>query len=59
MLEKVKEMCPGMPVVLITAYGSVANAVAAMKSSADIVRVITLMTRELEEVGLDFAIFGI
>jgi signal transduction histidine kinase len=36
------------------AVGRVQNAVAAMKSSADIVRVITLITQELEALGLEF-----
>jgi signal transduction histidine kinase len=41
------------------AVGRVQNAVAAMKSSADIVRVITLITRELEELGMDFVLCAI
>ncbi len=41
------------------AVGRVQNAVAEMKSSADIVRVITLITHELEELGLDFFLSAI
>ena len=41
------------------AVGRVQNSVAEMKSSADIVRVITLMTRELEEVDIDFFLSAI
>ena len=41
------------------AVGRVQNAVTAMKSSADIVRIITLITRELEELGLDFVLCAI
>ena len=37
------------------ALGSVQNAVQAMKSSADIVRIIVLLSQELENLGLDFA----
>jgi len=36
------------------AVGRVQNAVTAMKSSADIVRVITLITQELESLGVEF-----
>jgi signal transduction histidine kinase len=41
------------------AVGRVQNAVAAMKTSADIVRIITLITRELEALGLDFVMCAI